>query len=206
MSKKERYGKFKKKDYVRTIENTVWYLCDKFGYKTKPYLIETELKDGSLMGYMYRPKRSVIIYDYKAFKRAFGDYDYDTQEAYASAITAHETRHYYQYRQMYSKKPKEKESVIDRWKRDRDNEMCSNALTNGEYCMQPLELDAFLFEYVFGAHVFRYVLLKCIFNEEHLDALENLYMEYYGETDERLFGEEIHADVREREKNRAKKE
>jgi hypothetical protein len=35
------------------------------------------------------------------------------------------------------------------------------------------------------------LLLHAIANEEHLNAMEKLYMEYWGETDADLFGEEI---------------
>ncbi len=49
MSSKDRYGKFKKKHYVRMIDNVRYYLCRKFGYKIKPYIFETQLQKNSLM-------------------------------------------------------------------------------------------------------------------------------------------------------------
>jgi len=199
MSKKDRYGKFKKKDYVRMIENTVWFLCRKFGYKTKPYLFETKLRDDAIMVYTHRGKHSAIFYDYMRFKDLFGHFDYETQEAYVSAITAHEMRHYYQHRQIWAKKPKEKDSVIERWRKD---EMIEDD-ESVEYVLQPMELDAFLYEYCFGAQYFDAILIKSVRDEAHLDAMEKLYVEYFGETDEALFGEEIRAILRKRKTRRA---
>ena len=43
MSAKNRYGKFRKKDYVRLLEYTVWRLCREFGYVKEPQIFETEL-------------------------------------------------------------------------------------------------------------------------------------------------------------------
>lgn len=192
MSQKDRYGKFKKKDYVRIMESTVKLLCQEFGYKKKPYLLETKLRDDTLMGYMHKGKHSAIFYDYMRFKESFGDLDYDIQEAYASALTAHEMRHYYQHRQMIAKKPKEKDSVIKLWREDAmrvDNDDVS------KYCLQPLELDAALYEYCFGADYFDFALLYSICNEAHLNAMEKLYVEYFGKTDEDLFGETIRKKV-----------
>lgn len=194
MSSKDKYGKFKKKDYVRVIDNVRRLLCAKFGYEKKPYLIETELFKGTFMMLVHSNGKFSILYDYKQFKNAFQECDYDLQEAYAATIMAHEMRHYYQHRQMIAKKPKEDERTIELW---RENEWNPKELENGysltEVVLQPLELDANLYEYVFGAVVFDKILFHMIQDEEYLNAMEKLYVEYFGETDERLFNNEIRA-------------
>ena len=192
MSSKDRYGKFKKKHYVRIIDNVRCYLCDKFGYKIKPHLFETALPENTPMMFTHTEKTYFVFYDYKQFKKMFGNDDFETQEAYAAAIMAHEMRHYYQHRQMIAQNPKETQKTIALW---RDNEWNPKCLKDGcsfsEYCLQPLELDATLFEYVFGAKIFEKVLLQTVKDEEHFNAMERLYIEYFGETDKDLFSEEI---------------
>ena len=192
MSSKNKYGKFKKKDYVRMVENVVWYLTRKFGYKTRPYIFETKLPQNILMTFIHMASTYAIFYDYKQFKETFGHRDFDTQKAYVASIAAHEMRHYYQHRQMAAKKPKEKVEIIERWK---DNEFNLKELRNGdsvsEVLLQPLELDAALYEYMFGAEIFEVLLLQAINNEDHFNAMERLYIEYFGETNTDLFNDEV---------------
>ena len=201
MSSKERYGKFKKTHFVRMIDNVRYYLCRKFGYKIMPRLFETQLTDNTMMVFTHTANRYAIYYDYKRFKEMFGHRDFETQEAYAGAIMAHEMRHYYQHRQMRAKQPKEKEETIALWQ---ENEWKPKDLDDGyslsEYCLQPLELDATLFEYVFGAEIFKMLLLQVIKDEEHFNEMEKLYVEYFGETDTDLFNEKIRKILRERKK------
>lgn len=201
MSNKNRYGTFKKKHFVRMIDNVRYYICRKFGYKIKPYIFETQLQKNSLMLFTHAAGGYAIFYDYKRFKETFGHRDFETQEAYAAAIMAHEMRHYYQHRQMTAKKPKEKARIIALW---RENEWNPKYVEDGyslsEFCLQPLELDAALFEYVFGAEIFEVLLLQVIKDEEHFNAMEKLYIEYFGETDTDLFNDEIRTIL----KNRAK--
>ena len=134
---------------------------------------------------------AAIFYDYKQFKDMFGDRSFEVQEIYAATILAHEMRHYYQYRQMYAKKPRESAELIARWRENEANPI--GVETEGlSFFLQPIELDASLFEYVFGANAFGVALIEIILGEQHLDALEQLYVEYFGETDQKLF----HGDVR----------
>lgn len=192
MSSKDRYGKFKKKHYVRTIYAVRDYLCRQFGYKIKPFLFETELPPRVLMNFCHNANGWAIFYDYKKFKKRFGHEDFEGQEAYAAASMAHEMRHYYQHRQMLAPNPKESEKTIMLWW---DNEENTKSLEDGDSLLdcllQPLELDARLFEYVFAAEEFDLLLPRLILNEEHFNAMEKLYVEYYGKTDESLFNDEI---------------
>ena len=201
MSSKDKYGKFKKKHFVRIIDNVRHYLCRKFGYKIKPYIFETQLAENMLMLFTHRMGVYFIFYDYKQFKKIFGHRDFETQEAYAAVIMAHEMRHYYQHRQMVAKKPKEKEEIIELW---RENEWNPKYVEDGyslsECLLQPLELDAALFEYVFGAEIFEFLLPQVIKDEEHFNAMEKLYVEYFGETDTDLFNNKIRTILKERAK------
>ena len=61
------------------------------------------------------------------------------------------------------------------------------------FYLQPLELDATLFEYVFGAEEFGLILFQVVENEKHLKAIEKLYVEYFGKTNKELFNEEIYS-------------
>ena len=200
MSIKDKYGKFKKKHFVRTIDIVRGYLCRKFGYKIKPYLFETKLKENALMLFAHAAGGYAIFYDYKQFKETFGHRDFETQEAYAAAIMEHEMRHYYQHRQMIAKKPKEKAETVALW---RENEWNLKYVEDGcsisEFLLQPLELDAALFEYMFGAEIFELLLVQVIKDEEHFNAMEKLYVEYFGETNTDLFNDEIRGLLRERE-------
>lgn len=202
MSSRNKYGKFKKKDYVRIIRAVRDYLCETFGYKMKPSLFETRLSEGCLMEFFHGEKWFAVLYDYKQFKDRFGHHNFEVQNAYAAAMAAHEIRHYYQHRQMIAVKPKESEKTIALW---RECELSATLFDeNGgteEYYLQPLELDAFLFEYVFAAKEFGLLLLQSIANERHLDCLEALYVEYFGKTDETLFGREIREALREARSN-----
>lgn len=201
MSQKDRYGKFKKKHFVRMIDNVRYYLCRKFGYKTKPYLFETQLDENSLMAFMHRAGSCAILYDYKQFKEMFGRRDFESQEAYAAAIMAHEMRHYYQHRQMTAKKPKEKIETVALWRgNERNLKQVEDGYSLSEFLLQPLELDASLFEYVFGAEIFKKLLLQVINDEEHFNAMEKLYVEYFGETDTDLFNDEIRTILKPRSK------
>ena len=192
MSSKDKYGKFKKKDYVRTIRSFQNDLCEMWGYTIKPFLFETRLRKGYLMEFYHCEAGCAIFYDYKQFKNSFGHRSFETQRAYAAAILAHEMRHYYQHRQMIALKPMESEKTIALW---RENEWNPISLEDGnsviEFHLQPLELDASLFEYVFGAEAFGMILLQAVAGEWHLNAMEKLYVEYFGETDKELFGDKI---------------
>jgi hypothetical protein len=191
MSSKNKYGKFKKKDYLRTLREYREYFCGKFGYLIMPFLIETRLSEGCLMMFMHHCGAAAIFYDYKQFKDEYGKESFEVQKIYAASLLAHEMRHYYQYRQMYAKKPRESAEILARWKGNENNSIEIDQDVVG-YFFQPLELDASLFEYVFCAETFGVVLTDFGYNDEkYFNALEALYVEYFGETDEKLFQGEI---------------
>lgn len=204
MSSKNKYGKFTKKNYLHIMRWAVWRNCMDFGYQKAPCLIETELGGKALMSFAWRGNHCVIFYDYKEFKKEFGQQSYDLQQAYVGTITAHEMRHYYQYRQMRAKKAREKKKILARW---RKNEKHYKRMVDGyslkEYLMQPLELDASLYEYVFGAEYFDMLLGGLIKDEEHFNAMEKLYKEYSGKKNPELFLEEMRTLLRRKNKETA---
>ena len=201
MSSKDRYGKFRKKHFTFFLEETVAYLGRYFGYKILPRVRETKLMENALMIFKHTEKGYAIEYDYGQFKETFGKYDFETQKYYVVAITAHEMRHYYQHRQMDTKAPKESADTIALWRKNEKNPVwLEDGYSLSEYCLQPLEVDAVLFEYTFAAKMFDVLLLKLIRDEEHLAALEKLYIAYHGKTDRDLFGKRVRKLLRQRRK------
>lgn len=198
MSSKDKYGKFKKKDFVRIIYNVRDYLGEVFGYEKKPFLFETKLIDGCLMCFDHHQNTYAIFYDYKQFKDTFCNESFKMQTVYVATILAHEMRHYYQHRQMIAKKPIESEETIELWREnERNPKFIGMDVAPSDIYLQPLELDAYLFEYVFGAEEFGLLLSHIIADEQHFNALEKLYVEYFGESDEDLFNDKIRAIIKE---------
>lgn len=190
---------YKKRYFVRTIRAVRDVLCKKFGYKNKPLLIETSLLDGELMVFKHAMGHTAILYDYKRFKQKFGDCEENVQHAYVASMVAHEMRHYYQHRQMWSKAPREDKKTLDAWLKNEENvKVTEDGYSFLECFLQPLELDATLYEYRFGADVFSLLLTEAIHNEEHFDALEKLHVEYFGDTDTDLFNDEVRQVLRDR--------
>ena len=56
-----------------------------------------------------------IYFDYQKFQKVFRTCDDDNRVLVLIHIVAHEMRHYYQYRQITSKKPKEDERIVQEW-------------------------------------------------------------------------------------------
>ena len=191
MSVRNKHPKFRKKDFIRTLYATRNYLCNYFGYEICPILLETRLSNGTIMSFFDYGKHYFVFYDYIKFKKIFDGCDYDTCLSYASAYMAHEMRHYYQHRQMKALKPREEKDIIEAWKNNDENPLLPNEVSDLEYYLQPLELDASLFEYVFVADRFNRALLDTISSTEHFNAMEKLYIKLYGESNETLFSDKV---------------
>lgn len=188
MSSRDRYGKFRKKDFIWWAKWTIGYLCFQFGYKKKPFLIETKLPSDLMMEFYNDENFYAIIYDYKSFKAEFKDKTRKELIVYTVNNIAHEMRHYYQYRQMKSRRPREPKKIIERWLENKNNpKNPSLGHSVEEYAHQPLELDAELFAYLFCADEFGKLILRFFKDLEHYEAVEKLYIEYYGEADKDLF-------------------
>lgn len=198
MLKRNRKVVFRKRHFVKTIHAVRRYLLNKFGYSQKPFIIETALPKFTLMSLMHKNSKYAILYDYKQFKKEFGSCDFHTQEAYAASIMAHEMRHYYQHRQMFSKNPVEDIKTLKRWiKNEKDVKL---AETNGfdKYVTQPLEVDASLFEYVFGANIYDKLLIRVITGKKQYKKMKKLYTSYFGKLNPELFTKEVDEYVKNR--------
>lgn len=192
MLKKSKPKNFKKKDYLQIVRYTRDYLQVRFGYEKKLKLFETRLENGTLMCFVHAHNRYAILFDYAQFKFLFGHNNYGVQLALASSITAHEMRHYYQHRQMSAIKPRESEETIALWRYDEENFKNVDEVSSlTEFCTQPLELDAFLFEYIFCAENFDVFLTPLVVSKKHFDEMEKLYVKYFGETNEDLFNDKV---------------
>ena len=180
---------FKKRHYVNIIKTVAKHLAHHFGYKNVPFLKETKAKKGELMScFRLTKNHAVIFYDYMQFKRQFDGLDFDTKEAYTAFFIAHEMRHYYQFRQLDSKTPTESKETLDAWRENDENYKCpEKCKTIFELCMQPLEIDAMLFAYLYVAHFFNARVSLDYIGENYINELEKYYVKRFGETDEILF-------------------
>lgn len=187
-----KYDLFRKRHYVSIIKWTVSYCTWYFGYKKKPFLFETVNKKGELM-YICRgnKKRYAIFYDYMQFKRVFGHLDFEGQLAYAMFLIAHEMRHYYQMRQLDTKHPRETAETLEKWRRDDESpKYPGNDCSLLEFYMQPMELDAELFAYLFVADKLDVQVSVDFIDKHYLKAMEKHYIELFGKTNENLFSYE----------------
>ena len=184
---------FKKRHYVAIIKYTTEYLTWYFGYKKKPYLFESVNEDGADMFICRgRKNRYGIFYDYRQFKQAFGHLDFEGQEAYAMLMIAHEMRHYYQLRQLDSKHPSEHEERLDKWRKDDENpKYPGDDCSVFEFYMQPTELDAELFAYLFVADKLGVAVSLDYIGKDYIKEMEKYYIELFGETNEDIFPQNI---------------
>ncbi|MBQ4107825.1 MAG: hypothetical protein IJC80_00345 [Clostridia bacterium] len=189
---KQRKQSFKKKHFVRIIKNVVWYCTRCFGYKKEPYVFETENEPNALMvirrSYI-RKNAYIIFYDYKKFKKIFGHLDFEGQCSYAMLLIAHEMRHYFQMRQLDSKKPWVDNELLEEWRKDDEVPMfdVTNKAEQLEHFKRPMELDAELFAYWFVAEMQEVLVSTRYISENYIDEMEKHYIRLFGETDEDLF-------------------
>lgn len=186
---KIRYGQFKKKDYIRILNIVVDFCIQKWGYKIRPYIRETKLDGGEMMLFCDRNKHYAIFYDWQQFRKLFGKSDYETQETYIMATAAHEMRHYYQVRQIYSKCPRESEKTIAEWRGNHFNgkTLGEDGCTLLDFFMQPMELDAELYGYYFVAKVLGRSIDVSYIDKNFMDILKNKFIEMFGEDHEDLY-------------------
>ena len=181
---------FKKRHYVAITKLTVEYLTQYFGYKKKPYLFESTNKKGDAMLICRGSKKGSygIFYDYQQFKDVFGHLDFEGQEAYAMLLIAHEMRHYYQMRQLDSKNPSEPKERLEKWRTDDENpKYPGDDCSIFEFFMQPMELDAELFAYVFIADKLGVTVSLDYIGKNYIKEMEKYYVELFGETNEDIF-------------------
>jgi hypothetical protein len=185
--RKNRCGQFKKKDFVRIFNFIVDFCLKKFGYKKRPYIRETRLEKDVLAGiYDFRGVYT-IFYDYKQFRSSYRKKSYDTNVLFTVVYAAHEMRHYYQFRQIYSKHPRENEKTVAEWRenhfhpKDLGDEGCETLI---DVYKQPIELDAELYAYVLAAKLLEKTPR---YDDDYIKILKNKYIEMFGEEDEDLY-------------------
>lgn len=184
---------FKKRHYIAIIKNVAEYLTRCFGYTRKPYLFESTNKEGEAM-VIYRGRKGqyAIFYDYMQFKNTFGHLDFQGQEAYATLLIAHEMRHYYQMRQLDSKNPIEPKERLNKWRIDDENpKYPGEDFSVFDFFMQPMELDAELFAYVFVAYILGVCVNLDYIGENYIKEMEKYYVELFGETNKEIFSQNI---------------
>jgi hypothetical protein len=185
---KNRYAQFRKKDLVGIYNYIIDFCLRKFGYSKRPHLVETRLIDGALACMVTHNNEYAIMYDYKQFRDSYKDMTYEDCEMLALSIIAHEMRHYYQVRQIFSKTPRENEKTLAEWRRDYFNgkvlgdDGCDSFF---EYFTQSLELDAELYAYVFVGKILDKVPIYP--DKEYVKELRKKYVEIFGEGDEYLY-------------------
>ncbi len=189
---KQRHQTFKKRHYVAVIKSVTRFCTEIFGYKVKPYLFESENESHTPMCIYrshIRKNRYAIFYDYALFKKIFGHLDYEGQQAYTAFLIAHEMRHYYQMRQIDSKKPRENAELLEKWRKDEAIPIAEirNDAEQYEHYKRPMELDAELFAYCFVAKMFDSLVSLSYIDENYINDLENYYIELFQETNEVLF-------------------
>ena len=188
MIDRNQHNPFKKRHYIAALKWTVDRCLALFGYKNKPYLLETRLKNGEMMEFLDFKPHYVILYDYGNFRRTFSDKDYETQLCYAVSIAAHEMRHYYQVRQLYAKVPRETPETVEAWRKNHvDPDMTEPEDGLLDFYRQPMELDAALFSYVFTADACDALVSFDYVDRRFIDELEQAYVARFGETDPQLF-------------------
>ena len=141
----------------------------------------------------YRKGVYGIFYDYNLFKKTYGHLNFDAQYAYAILLMAHEMRHYYQMRQIDSKKPWENAELLEEWRKDDESPMpeITSASEEFEHFKRPMEIDAELFAYCFVADSARILVsTDYLSGYDCRGELEKHYIRLFGKTNETLFPKE----------------
>lgn len=180
---------FKKRDYLKILNRVIDCCLNSFGYSIRPYVFETRLNHGSMMLFYDHGHRYAIFYDYEQFRRMFGEYDYEIQQAYSILFAAHEMRHYYQIRQIFAKNPREDEKTIAEWRENHffGKDFGEDGETLLDFYMQPMELDAELYAYWFVCKVLDKGVRLDFIDDNFIDVLRDKWVEKYGENDEDLY-------------------
>lgn len=166
MSTKRRKKVSLKQYVVKLTEAVIDHCCKQFGYSKKPILKERQMPNSfyAFQAKDSKRRRYVIYYNYRMFLGfCKGDSSIDSLVYLIVSTAAHECRHYYQYRQVCSKKPRESEETLAAWKYDFEHYGEKNRAEN------TLEIDASDFSYRYLEEYFGLKGLK--------EAVENIEKE-----------------------------
>lgn len=187
MSIKNKRKQFNKKQFLCSMKKAYCILARANDYKIFPPMIETKLPHNTIMSATFRQDgKGAILYDYQKFTKRFGKQDVVFQEAMVGNCVAHEFRHVYQVNQVFSKKSNERKGVLRKWKQNIQNyKSVDNGFDFDEYKMQPIEIDANLYSYLFSAQVYDVILP--IGDKKQYNATKRLYKKYCGKLDKSIF-------------------
>lgn len=163
MSTKNRKKVPLKRYVVKLTEAVIDHCCKQFGYSKKPILKERQMPNSfyAFQANYSKRQRYVIYYNYRMFLDFCKEGESKVPLLYLIVSTAaHECRHYYQYRQICSKKPRESEETIAAWKYDYEHYEEKSSAEN------TLEIDASDFSYKYMEEHFGLKGLK--------EAIENI--------------------------------
>lgn len=182
---------FTHEHYTALIKSVVRYCTRFFGYFRKPTVVECSNDEGEAMVICRTGIRRYTIYcDYEQFVKNFGHLEFEGQEAYCALLIAHEMRHYYQMRQLDSRWVKESEETLEAWQKDDDDpKIPSENFSVLDFYMQPMEIDAELFAYLFVAENFGIRVSLDFIDEGYIHELKKYCIEYLGEADEEIFSD-----------------
>lgn len=181
-----------KKQFLHLIHVVIYKTLKEFNYTIRPYVYESKLSGDALMSFCESGRYMAIAFDYAKFKRNVGEYGYEEQFVYLVQIVSHEMRHYYQYRQMMAKNPREKEETIESWREDKVVKVRGmEKEENANYWFSARELDASLFSYVYTLRNLKSANLNAIISKAHFNALKKLYKQYGGTNVKTYFSNKV---------------
>ncbi len=170
----------RKRQFVNVMKNTIGDCLDIFGYTKEPYIFETRFDDNTMMLFVEGAHgESAIYYDYQRFQRVFAKCTDEHRIYRLMHIVAHEMRHYYQYRQIKAKKPREDAAVVEEWKKEK---VIRHRGKNNEYFGNVRELDANTFAYIYMAERCKVILSDCGIPENYRIRMRNYAQKVYGES------------------------
>jgi hypothetical protein len=183
---------FTHEHYIALIKSIVGSCTRFFGYLRRPRIVECQNDEGAAMIIRRTGRnRYTIFCDYDQFVDNFGELDFEGQEAYCALLISHEMRHYYQMRQLESRWVRESEETLRAWQENDDcPKIPSEDFSVLDFYMQPMEIDAELFAYLFVAYNLGIRVSLDFIDEGYIHELKKYCIEYLGEADDEVFSNE----------------
>ncbi len=174
-------NKLKKREYLKILNDVVDFCLWQFGYTVRPRLRESKLGHGEMMMFCNYYKHYAILYDWQQFQKTFGNRSYFEQVALVMSSSAHEMRHYYQVRQIFSCTPSEDEKTLAEWWENHVNGKCIGPdCTILDFYIQPMELDAELYAYWYVAKTLDCSLNLNYIDKNYINVLKSKFIEMFG--------------------------
>jgi len=192
MGKSARYNKLRKREYIKIVKQVICYHIEKYDLSV-PYIRETKLPDGCEMATRNIGDRCVIAFDYQQFQKKYGNLNYRLSADVVANYTAHEMRHCYQHKQLQTQTPCESKRTLKKWYKNMKSYVDPTKQYNSyeDYCMQPIELDAYLHGYKFCVDHCVHLCVSFLKNEKFYNQLEKEYKRLYKKDVKKYFNAEI---------------